>query len=434
MIIKGEFTEKTRQRSRRFYILYNLLNGASYMCLGETVIILLALKLDCSDSVVSTIGAMLFYGYLILPLGKLLAAHLGAASSQAVFWVARNVAALFVASAALWNHLGHPTLAMTVLLSGTFAFYGFRAAGIVMSQPLVGNITTPSDRSAFLVINSMSFYGTSLLALLCISLGLHFYDGVKPLVIIITTGSILGFASSYFIKNISETEALKKAAQGPFFKGILDAFKNKNVRQQILSGMTMNICLSMIYPISMLTVKRGYGLSDKAALLYSIVQLLGSVLAAKATIPIARQLGAKKMLIAIYLLILVLAIAWLFAPLKAHFLFIAPIFFLIGATNMAQSNAITNYFLLTIPVKEQVNATILISTFSGFLGALIASITAGLTLDHLNRCLPEMLPLNRYKLYFSLAFLLLSFGLLAFTRLQKAPDTPKMPSTSRFHL
>ena len=418
MIISGPFTDKLRRRSQKYFYLYNLLNGASYMCLGETIIILLALKLKCRDSVVSTIGAMLFYGYAILPLGKFLAARIGAASSQAVFWVARNFAALFVASSAFWYHCGHPTLAMTVLLSGAFLFYGFRAAGVVLMQPLVGNVTTPSERSTFLAFNSAFFYGSSLIALLAISLLLHFHDGIAPLIAIIIAGSILGFTSSYFIKNICETDELKKAASGPFISGLRDALKNRSVRQQILSGMTMNLCLSMVFPISMLTVKRGYGLSDKSALLYSIVQLLGSVLAAKYSATLTRQIGPRRMLITIYCTILCLALAWLLAPLQPHFLFIAPLFFMIGATNMAQGNAITHYFLQTIPVREQVNATILVSTFSGFLGGLSASLIAGLTLDMLAKHLPDMLPINRYKLYFAFILLILSFGIKSFTRLK----------------
>ena len=424
MIISGPFTDKLRRRSQKYFYLYNLLNGASYMCLGETIIILLALKLKCRDSVVSTIGAMLFYGYVILPLGKFLAARIGAASSQAVFWVARNFAALFVASSAFWYYCGHPTLAMTVLLSGAFLFYGFRAAGVVLMQPLVGNVTTPSERSTFLAFNSAFFYGSSLIALLAISLLLHFHDGIAPLIAIIIAGSILGFTSSYFIKNICETDELKKAASGPFLAGLRDALKNRSVRQQILSGMTMNLCLSMVFPISMLTVKRGYGLSDKSALLYSIVQLLGSVLAAKYSATLTRQIGPRRMLITIYCTILCLALAWLVAPLKPHFLFIAPLFFMIGATNMAQGNAITHYFLQTIPVREQVNATILISTFSGFLGGLSASLIAGFTLDMLAKHLPDMLPINRYKLYFALILIILSIGIKSFTRLKVVTTAP----------
>jgi len=187
----------------------------------------------------------------------------------------------------------------------------------------------------------------------------------------------------------------------------------------------------MIFPISMLTVKRGYGLSDKSALLYSIVQLLGSVLAAKTSVTITQKIGARKMLITIYCLVLFLALLWLFAPLRPHFLFIAPLFFLIGAANMAQSNAITHYFLQTIPVREQVNATILISTFSGFLGGLSASIIAGLTLDSLAKHLPDLLPINRYKLYFTIILLILALGIKAFTRLQKTSTTGGSVSHSK---
>ena len=98
---------------------------------------------------------------------------------------------------------------------------------------------------------------------------------------------------------------------------------------------------------------------------------------------------------------------------------------------MAQSNAITHYFLQTIPVREQVNATILISTFSGFLGGLSASIIAGLTLDSLTKHLPDLLPINRYKLYFTIILPILALGIKVFTRLQKTTTTEGAASRSK---
>ena len=91
MILNRQINDSEMRLSRRFYLIYNLINGFSYMCLGETVILLLAVNLGCSDTVVAILGSMLFWGFLLLPLGKMMTARCGAAASQANFWVLRNL-------------------------------------------------------------------------------------------------------------------------------------------------------------------------------------------------------------------------------------------------------------------------------------------------------------------------------------------------------
>ena len=141
MILKHPLSPEEKKTSQINYNLFSAVNGASYMCLGETVIILFAVKLHAPNILIAVIGAMMYLGFLLLPLGVIRTGQVGAARSQADFWVCRNIAALLVAASAFLV-LVYPTLAMAVLLLGSFLFYGFRAAGVVMSQPLIGDITT----------------------------------------------------------------------------------------------------------------------------------------------------------------------------------------------------------------------------------------------------------------------------------------------------
>ena len=100
MIINRPLNDSEMRLSRRYYIIYNLINGFSYMCLGETVLLLLAVNIGCSDTIVAILGSMIFCGFLLLPLGKVMTARCGAANCQANFWVLRNLAVLLVAGAA----------------------------------------------------------------------------------------------------------------------------------------------------------------------------------------------------------------------------------------------------------------------------------------------------------------------------------------------
>ena len=165
MICQNPLTPEQIKLSQRNYLAFGAVNGASYMCLGETVIILFAVRLDSPNTLVAILGSMLYFGFLLLPLGKWMTSRVGAAQSQADFWFMRNIAALVVALSApaylYWNKLS----AMILLVTGAFFFYGFRAAGVVMSQPLLGEICEPERRGRIISLHNTLFHISGLASL-----------------------------------------------------------------------------------------------------------------------------------------------------------------------------------------------------------------------------------------------------------------------------
>ncbi len=408
MIIKGEFTDALRRQSHRYFYLYSFLNGISYMCLGETIIVLLAVQLNCPDYIVAAIGAMIYVSYILLPLGKLVASHIGAAPSQAFFWVLRNCAALFVASSAIWSYYGHHVAAMAVLLTGAFIFYSCRAAGCVMIIPLIGNITTKETRESFIGLQAVMFYASELLALVGIFCYLHSHTGIWPIVALICTGAVFGFTSAYFIKNIHETDALKKTAAEPLFKSMKENLRNHDIKQLVLAHTAVNMAISMACPVAVLTLKRGYGLSDKATLVYTVMQMAGAMLFAKLFGKLAQVIGNRRAFILSYIQGILLCIYWIFCPAKALFLFIAPAFLVIGSFKVATENTFIGFFLTKVSPKRQVNASIMISTIGGCFGGLIATFLSGLILDKLLACFSFNDPLLKYKWYFAIATVIIA--------------------------
>ncbi len=419
MIIQGEFTDALRRQSQRYFYLYVFLNGMSYMCLGETIIVLLAVQLNCPDYIVASIGAMLYVSYILLPLGKLVASHIGAAPSQAFFWVLRNCAALFVASSALWNSLGHHVVAMAVLLTGAFLFYACRAAGCVMLIPLIGNITTKETRESFIGFQSMIFYASELLALVGIFWYLHGHTGIWPIVVLICTGALFGFTSAYFIKNIHETDALKKTAAEPLFKGMRENLRNHDIRQLVLAHTAVNMAISMVCPVAVLTLKRGYGLSDKETLVYTVVQMMGAMFFAKLFGRLAQLIGNRRAFILSYIQGILLCIYWIFCPAKALFLFIAPAFLVIGSFKIAPENMFIGFFLTKVSPKKQVNASIMISTIGGCFGGLIATFLSGFILDKLLANFVFDDPLFKYKWYFAIVTVIVATCIWPLLRLSR---------------
>ena len=57
MILNRLLNREEKVISQRNYNRYCAVNGMSYMCLGETVMILFAVRLECPDTVVAVLGA-----------------------------------------------------------------------------------------------------------------------------------------------------------------------------------------------------------------------------------------------------------------------------------------------------------------------------------------------------------------------------------------
>ena len=420
MIFEFPLTAEQRQTSQLNYCRYCMINGASYMCLGETVVVLFATKLEASNTVIAVIGAMLFLGYLMLPLGVLRTRQVGAAQTQADFWVCRNCAAVMVASSALIA-LYNKHLAVGWLLLNCFLFYGCRAAGLVMAQPLIGDITTNDDRAKLLGDSNARFYIAAVCSLVTVSVILHYNDNISVLSCIIVAGAFLGVTSSVFIRKIHETSSLRESARQPQLPLLRVAIHDSCIRKQIWAGIAINLGSIMLASLSVATLKRGYHVSDTHAIIFSTVQFAAAIVGSKLTAPIAKRFGAKLLFIFSFLLVFPVCLFWLAMPssfampwLKV-LLFIP--FFLIGAYSALSNSAIVYYFLQTVPKDHQVIGTMFIHVTTGVTASLIGMLASGAIIRSCEHFFGDGIAM--FKSYFAAAFVFLLFWLIPMFRLDK---------------
>ncbi len=421
MIYKEPLSPSQLASSQYNCYVASLINGLSFICLGETVLILFAVRLGCPDYIVSTLGAMAYLGYLLMPLGKIATAKVGAAKCQAVCWVARNAAALLVAGSAVVNVFGMPLVATVLLLTGAFFFYGFRAAGVVMSQPLMGNITTKEDRSRVIGINLGLFFSSCMVTLFIISILLRFKDSLSMLTGIVIFGSLSGFTASRFINRIHETESIRESARKPIWDDFRKLFRSPVLTRQLIAGFSINLGVIMLIPISMLALKRGYGVSDTQALLYALVQFGSSAVASFVYGKIDRWLGSRRTLLYAFLFLIAIGPIWMLAPTEFHPIYMLLPFVLAGATSVITLNAMTHYFLQTVPEKRQVSCSMFIWAINGAGSGVIGMILAGMLLDFSVRFNVNESLIPGYHFYFGLAFLLLVGGGWTILRLPLLP-------------
>ena len=427
MILEHELTPEQRLRSQRNINAFNAINGFSYMCVGETIMILLALKLGFSDVVTAVLGGMIFFGFLLLPLGKVVSARIGGARGQAVFWVVRNVAALVVASAALWHRLGLASLALACLVGGSFLFYGFRAAGVVMSQPLLGDISTEDERPRFIAINGALFYAACFVSLVAISVVLKFTESLLAIALIIVAGSALGITSSTFLRRVDETSAIRDSARRPVAREMVAGIRDRSLRRLLLGSFVNNLSLVMLLPVTVLFVKKGYGVSDTGALLFSLLQFGASAGMSVAVVRVSSRIGPRQTLIGAYGAMLATAALWSIAPETSGVAipFAALLFALSGSIRVTAENSVTHYFLQTVPAERRVPASMLMNMATGVGAGAIGMLLSGWLLHRLGQGIEsptpgaEMIPL--YRRYFAIAFALLLPGLALLLRMEPLP-------------
>ena len=419
MIIHGPLSRYQQLKSQQQLSYFNAANGFSYMCLGETVIILFAVQLGCPDYYISILGAMIYFGFIMLPLGKVVAAKIGAAQSQSLFWILRCIAALLVALSAILIQISGYVPALIALTLGAFGFYAFRSAGVVMINPLIGNITLPKDRARYLGRNSGIFYFFALVAVLVIAGVLAVNSSLWMLTAIIVAGALMGFFSSGFLRKIDESDSLRESAGKPILRSLWSAWGEPALRKQLAASFVINLSVILMIPTSMLILKRGFGVSDTDALLYSAVQLAGSALLSVLAGKLTARFGPWKIVQASFTLFTVIGLTWLVLPLSAPWYLRLVPFFVAGGIFVALSNAMAHFLLNQIPIGKQVPSSIILSVGAGAGAGIAGMLISSPLLKFFSTYNTPETPLLGYRGYFFLASLLTAAFLLVVRRLDR---------------
>ncbi len=422
MIYPQALTRRQRRKTQKNYCIFCGLNGISYMCLGETIIVLFAIKLNAPNSMVAALGAMIYFSFFMLPIGKIVAAKVGAARSQAVFWTLRNIVAIGVGLSAVTEYYGYHTLALAQVLLGACLFYGLRAAGVVMSQPFIGDMATTRERPQLIGISNALFYGGCMAALLVIWYVLSLRESIWVITMIIGFGACMGVTSTRYIRRMDESSAMIEAARRPILNDIRASWQLPVVRKLLMAMFTSYLALIMLGSVSMLSLKRGYGVSDTAALFFSLMQFTASGIFSFTSGRIVARIGSNKALYIGFGSLLAVGILWLVAPEKLNYFYAVIIFFLVGAANVICGNSLLNYYLQNTPQKLWVATSMLTSVVTSVGAGVAGMLLSSLIFKIVESKEGDFTALGRFRLYFLITLLLI--GVFSYF-IWKLPESQK---------
>ena len=377
MIFDRPLTAEERRASLRRIALFSLVNGVSYVCVGETIMVLAAVRLGCPDAVTAAIGTMLYVGFALLPLGRFLAARWGAAKSSAGAWVARNGFALLIAAALVWAP-GMPLLASAMVLVGAFGFYGCRAAAVVLQGPLYGEAATAEGRSRALGLFNALFYVGMAAGLAGVLAAMTRAEETAALVGIVCVGSAFGTWSSWFLGRAHESNALRDGARKPVRADLREVAANRAFRRHVAACCCLNLALMLVQPASVIILKRGYGATDLQAMLYTMPFIVGSGVGSWLTGPMGRRWGPRKEMLGGFLALLGICAFWALLPdgsVAGAGLAMAALwcggYFALGFARSVVETAIMHYYLSAMEPRLRISAGIVLYTAMGVLAGLV---------------------------------------------------------------
>ena len=416
-----------QRRSQRHYLVFNFMNGISYRCVGETVVVLAALAMKCPDYIVALLSAMIYLGYLLLPVGRFACARWGATGTQMLFWTARNLAALAIVVAAALSVVGWYRTAVALLLLGSFTFYGCRAAGLVSNMPLLGCIAV-DNCGRFLQYNQVVFYIGSCISLSLVGCYLHRHPGLGPICFVMVAGAIVGLLSVLVLRGVDETSALRESSRQPVLPQLRHAFHDRVFLKLLLANFCLNLSLILAVQNQVLALKRSYGVDDWTAMLFSLVMCAGGILFTYLAAAVVKYIGPRKILLISLSALAGLCLLWWIAPAHLQVWRFILLFAIAGGCGALFDSCVAHYFLCTVPQENQVICSICNYLLSGAGAGAVGMFGVGALLRHLVPLdLPDSQVLGAYQSFYAVGFVLCLVSLWTVAALPPLPMELRVP-------
>jgi hypothetical protein len=363
-------------------------NGISFSFLTETIIYLMALNFNATNTQLGYISSTLYLSGLIL----ILVPHLlGGVSMKSIYfwgWLFRGLVCLSYLSllfikgqAAVWIVMGTYTL-----------FCVSRTLGVAAAQPVMKSLMNSSNEGSRLIHLSSNFNRSSLLSrtISFSFLSLAALSGLKGLVILTFLGVVVNTIATLYILKIPSRERVEKitGTQG-IFRVLTESLKDKHQRYYLIVlwlFMMINVLNGFIIPF----LQREGGLPSNQIFLYTIIAVIGGLVSNHFIKPYIDKTGSKPFLILVSLILGVFFIVWSQIPPSLGIGIFLPLG-IIHSFFIALGFNLTNRLFYKILPNDKNRLTF--SSMNSFTGAIVALLTglgagkiADYTLLHQSSC------------------------------------------------
>ncbi|MDR0451407.1 MAG: MFS transporter [Treponema sp.] len=373
-------------KARDLYNLFNVFNSFSWQFLVGSIIILMAMRLNASSTVIGTINALVYVAFFFLPLGKMLTKRFSIVRIYSSAWVLRALGMTPLLFVPMYAARGQTDFALFLVLLGVLIFHTTRGIGMIANNPVLSALASGPGRGSYMTQIQIINSAVGMFASFAIAIALGRSPPLFLYAVLFGAGIAGGVFSGILVGKIPEPPA-EEGEKSVSFVGIFkEAFSQQAVRSFTIVLMLVALVSGVARAFVTVYAREVFDQNDGMVSLYSVFGGLGNLMSGLLIKFLVDRIGVKPIYICCSILGLAGMIPIVLFPssgidnttsvvLFLTFLFFILNFGFLGAEGIAQT-----YFLALIPRELMLDMGILYFFVFGVAGAG-GSFAAGLFLD-----------------------------------------------------
>ena len=394
------------------HIYFALLATAAGTALcNQGVLILSAARLGMPEALTSTFGALVYTGFLLLPISFKAVRRFGANVGMG-----GHLLIMALSMLGMGGLLFFPPSGWLCLLFFTLLFLMQSMVSMSNAMFFLLQKTIPPGESLDKFISRRSYLtqGGTLAFTLVTVWYLAGHQETRQLSTLYWGSFFLFAVASVFYARMGDSQRIRDMLAQPFLPSMRQAIHFPAMRRLLPVGVIQNLAHMTLTPNCILALKSARQATENQIVLLTSLELVTAIVAAFAyKRMVASRSPSKCMFLAYHTLPVVTLFWWLVpegAPLAAFALPLA----VSGIILIFCSMAMANHFTIVIPDSLQMSGTMLVMLVHGVLTGLLGIALNSLLHQAIDAFHPAT-PWTHYRLFFSV-FILLYFGCLYFGR------------------
>lgn len=405
---------ESREKGRRLFYRFYVLNGISVACLMNNMLVLYGLRNGMTEPVVAVMASFVHLAMPFMILGKHVIARFGAARTRAMGWFMRYVFAFFMVLAPVAGWFGPQAVVSVLILVGAFGFAAFRSIGVAAINPLQGEVAESNAGGKMVSTILLCVQSSYFITLVVILFGFWITDAILWYQSILAAGCLVGMYASTLVAKVPESNAPQLSARKPLKDMVRVGLKTRSYRRLIAAWCAGLAAKALVMPFLVIALKGGYRVEDFQVVLFTLLMALGTIASGFFNRLVSDRFGARSILLFYTLVLMGICAFWAVAPDTYFPLVMGLVFFLSGFSEVGIDIGLNHHFLEVIPKEDRVGNSLLMRITSGTSAGVAASVVGGGLLG----ILPEhgFMGLDVYRRYFLVVLVILAVLFLVVRR------------------
>jgi len=409
-----------RNRGRRLFTLFSVLNSISFLLLSGNILTLFLLRLGADRAFIGLVSSFLYVSFLFMPVGKRLAVKDGVVRVFSRAWLLRYVSALPILLAPVLVWSGRPAGALGMTAASVLLFNVFRGIGIVGQSPLLGELSAGRDRGKFLVRFQIIANAVAVAAGITVALLLGERAPLGRFALFLGFGMAMGIIGAIIMGRIPEPPGIRVGASSTLRSAVGEILRKQRFRRFVVAFFVFGVVAAIARSFLIVFVRDVYRLSDGAAIGYAVVGNIGAIAVGVLGGLLLDRVGAKPLMVAFTALAALAAGIGLASPPEAPVVMMGALgvlFFLVSFGLTGAEASAQSYYYVALGPRDQINMGIIYFLTLG-IGGAVGSLGGGSALELLVGRYAGS-PLTAYRIFWGFMIGAGGLAVILFSRIER---------------